>query len=284
MRRARSVVLTLLALVPASLCGQSLRTMAVPEKVSNKDSNAVVPKGTYSVFADGNLKDVLGKKEGASSPSGSLGASIATHRITASFLINAVGAAAPVDKDFGSSLLAPASGSGLSAGLAELRYALKTVKLDGICAGHGIRLYGSVSSARWKRSPDDSTYIGAVIPGGGGGLYCQFVNHYEEALKDNDGKDTREERLLAVMLDAGLAIRAIAGDVTHEANDTLRIRILGTDKRTQWGIEVGVSIQYNGLKAGLTYYRFPRQIPGFSRGQVVAGFSVETALAKGSLK
>lgn len=128
--------------------------------------------------------------------------------------------------------------------------------------GCGIRLYGSVSSARWKRSADDSTHVGAVIPGGGSGLFCQLANIFEAAEKDNKGNETKEERTIAVVLDAGLAIRAIAGDVAHEANDTLRTRILGTDKRTHWG---------------------HRSRPDDSV-QVVAGFAVETSLARGILK
>lgn len=85
------------------------------------------------------------------------------------------------------------------------------------------------------------------------------------------------------MLDLGLALRGIGGDIAQSANDSLRTRLIGSDKRTKVGLEIGVALQVNGIKAGLTYYSFPGEIPGLSDGQVIAGFSVQSSFLSGKI-
>jgi hypothetical protein len=63
------------------------------------------------VFADANLKDAIEKGSSMQMASGSIGVRYATDRTLASFLINVVGTAPALTENFGSSLLAPASGS-----------------------------------------------------------------------------------------------------------------------------------------------------------------------------
>ena len=66
-------------------------------------------------------------------------------------LVNTVGQAEPVRGNYGTSLLAPASGKGLSAGLIDIAYRVSKPNTVPICGTLAIHFYTSVfaSSARF---------------------------------------------------------------------------------------------------------------------------------------
>lgn len=285
----------------------------------------IAPGGKYvEVFADGNLKTAVGQEDNLQLASGSLGVTYVTDRTLANFVVNAVGNN-PVLKDgFGASLLAPASGNSLRAGLLEVtvrpfvRYVRDPLKdsagdvirdsvsgkpkpgkpnwdkeqlTSGFGRRFGVRWYASVSSAEWEDitaagTEGDSPTVGAVALGAGLGTRYYFLGgmlspdttpvEVPTSVETMAGKD-----MVAVYLDIGGAFRSIGGDVASDDNVPRRIAFLRTDQRTKVGLEIGLGIQANGLKAGLTFYQFSGDIPGFSHGQVIAGFSVQSALFRG---
>lgn len=274
MRSVLLGVLLLLVVTTVEAAAQGLRAAAFGATGSKY----------VEVFADGNLKAALGQKsdDNPQSASGSLGVLYRTDKLIAQFVINAVGQAEAVRGNFGASLLPPASGNSLSAGLMDITWVL--VDDRALCNTVAVHSYVSVSSAKWIHTPASSTEQEyAVVTGGGGaGMRCQFFGGPVVPNADDDPDEN--SNTVAVYLDVGLAFRTIGGDVASTANDAVRESLLGTTKRQRLGVEVGLGIQVNGVKAGLTFYGFHGEIPGLSDGQVVAGFSVQSAIFKGFMK
>ncbi|MDQ3136411.1 MAG: hypothetical protein M3Q93_02360 [Gemmatimonadota bacterium] len=247
---------------------------SAPQLTTRKD--IAVLAGRYEVYADGNLKDVVGSTDGTTSASGSLGVSYATEAFSVNLLVNAVGNATPLRDNFGTALLAPAAGSSLNAGVVDVRWNAAQEPKKGLCGTFGLRGYGSISSARWQTDTSGTT-AGVVTPGAGLGGFCQLLSVHPSAPAET------EARSLSAVLDIGLAVRGIGGDIAQTANDTIRMRLIGSDTRTKVGLEIGLALQVNGIKAGLTYYSFPGETPGLSDGQVIAGFSVQSAFLHGNV-
>jgi hypothetical protein len=154
-----------------------------------------------------------------------------------------------LEKDFGTTLLAPAA---------------------------GVRSYGSISSARWQVSPAPAEAIGAVVGGGGLGGFLALRGHVAaDAARSNNA--------VAALLDLGVAFRAVGGDIASATHKTDFDNTIGGSKM-RLGLELGLQLAVNGAKAGLTCCCFGGDVPGLSRGQVVAGFSVQSALFEGDLK
>jgi hypothetical protein len=274
-------LMALQSLIVVPLAAQTLRAFDFhSEKLDTASDNHIrVVKAEYEVYADGNIKDVVGEDAEGTTASGSLGVGYSTGRFIINALVNAVGTATPLTENFGTALLAPAAGNSLSAGVLDTRFSFfKRPRDGGVCSSFGMRAYGSVSSARWEVDTAGTTF-GVVTPGFGLGLFCQMLNVREPATGTDAG------RSLAVVIDFGGAVRGIAGDVAQSSNDEVRRTIIGErNKRTWVGVEAGIAIQLNGLKAGLTLYAFPGEIPGLSDGQVTAGFSVQSSLLSGRVR
>jgi hypothetical protein len=266
---------------PAAASAQTLRSFEFREDTIVE--SAEVPArdelitGEYEVFADGNIKDVVGGNPNETTASGSLGIGYSSGQFTVNLLVNAVGTATPLRENFGSALLAPAAGSSLNAGVLDIRWSAASRPTSGLCGTYGLRGYASVSSAQWQPDTSGAMY-GVVTPGAGLGAFCQLL-----AIRDARAGD-KEPRSLAAVLDLGLAVRGIAGDIAQSANDSIRVSLLADDRRTRVGVEVGLGLQLNGLKAALTLYAFPGETPGLSDGQVIAGFSVQSALLSGKIR
>ncbi len=111
-----------------------------------------------------------------------------------------------------------------------------------------------------------------TIGGGGLGVFCAAGGRLVA--------DTTSR--ISATLDVGLGVRALGGDITNPSNAAVRASIFGQPS-ARVGLEVGLQLAVSGLKAALTYYRFGGDVPGFSNGQVVAGFSVQSPLIKGTL-
>jgi hypothetical protein len=60
--------------------------------------------------------------------------------------------------------------------------------------------------------------------------------------------------------------------------------LLGDTKRNFFGFEFGLGLEYNEIKAGLSYYRMNGNVAGLSHGQVVAGISIQANLNSGNVQ
>ncbi len=236
------------------------------------------------LFADANLKSVLAQNTGGNpqTAAASLGLMYRTESVVANLLVNAIGQAGPVRRNVGASLLAPAAGPSLSAGLLDLAFRIGS--LGPLCQDLGLHAYGSVSSAKWAYSSGGSeTEYGAVIGGAGGTLRCVMFSGPLSSSDASSSSSEGGENRVAAYLEAGSSFRTIGGEVADATNDAVRFALLGTVEKPQWGVEATFGVEFNGVKAALTYYGFWNVVRGMSDGQVLAGFSVQSALFRGFL-
>jgi hypothetical protein len=245
----------------------------------NTGCSAAAGGGHDAVFLDGALKGDDAKS--ASSATGSLG--ISTFQPGYSFVgqINIAAKTDTIREEYGTALLNPGSGKALKAGLFDWRAPLSRLvncaRLPGILEKFfggdklRIRAYGSVSRAEWAlprvptadAQPDTAV---KVTPVGYGVGLAYSVRRANVATKD-----------LAIGLTLGYAQRILKGDGAASTFDAQRARILGTTRTAFSGLEMGLELQFGEITGGITYYTFPRAatVPGFSRGQVIGGFSLK---------
>ena len=264
-----TVVLT----VASALDAQELRTVSFGDR----------DRPYVELFTDANLKSLLAQNTGGNpqTAAGSLGLTYRTESVIAHLMVNAIGQADPVRRNFGASLLAPASGPSLSAGLADL--AIRVGSAGPVCQAVAVHTYGSLSSAKWRTTPSGGaeTEYGAVVGGAAGTLRCVM---FSGALTGADGGSAGEgENHVAAFLEAGPSFRTVGGEIANADNDVIRQALLSTTEKGHWGVEATFGLEFNGVKAALTYYAFSNDVPGMNDGQVVAGFSVQTALFRGFL-
>jgi hypothetical protein len=251
------------------------------------------------LFLSGNLRDVVGQSEQGAQGTGALGMRYIGPAYVATGLINVAGSFDTVDAGFGATMLPPANGRGLNAGLLDIRrrylfgkdehcrrihdlrfvadslrnaHAEVPKEMQGrVVCSLGLHTYLGVSTSRWAtaKDPETDTVTATIdVPswGAGIGLTYTFID------------DRFEDKDLAMVLDAGLATRNLRGDLAADRRKVLRGDLIGTDRRNFYGLEVGLGIQYDNIGAALTYYFFGGDVDGLSHGQVVAGVSIHASL------
>lgn len=273
---------------------------------------------TVTVFADGSLRSAVGKDEDATLASGALGVEVKKQTVLLSLRITTTGTAQPLRERHAAAILVPGTGSSLNAGYGEIRI---TSSQAGAFFQSGLRGYVSVTTTEWTDTLANRT-VGALVGGIGIGGFVNLFggtlgaplkpakpDRNEDAAADSslapaeadsaavpaategaldEGSAAQEPNgaqrtRVAGVLDLGLAWRTLGGDIVSRANQDVLENLFNSDAKNRLGLEIGVALQVNDLKAGLTYYLFGGSVPGLSRGQVVAGFSVAVPLIKGAL-
>jgi hypothetical protein len=238
-------------------------------------------KDTVTVFADGNLRSAVGQGEDATLASGDLGLRVRKETVLLSLRIAATGTGQALRERQAAAILVPGTGSSLNAGYGEIRI---TTSKEGAFVQSGLRGYVSVTTAQWTDTLTDRT-VGALVGGAGVG---GFVNLFGGTLGGTPPANPGEAQgagktRVAAVLDLGLAWRTLGGDIADVTNEDVLIDLFDSAAKNRLGLEAGLALQLNDLKAGLTYYLFGGSVPGLSRGQVVAGFSVAVPLISGAL-
>lgn len=286
---------------PAIARGQSLRGFAItapPDSAGHADSlagakslaapaRALTPI-TVALYADGNLRKAVQEGGGGQVSAGSLGASFASPNWSLDLLVNAAGSQDALRRGFGTTVLAPGAGGSLSAGLVEFRRLFNPVRRakseDTALPPRrrwGGRAYASASATRWQ--PDTAQpSVDLSVTGAGAGLFFAIGGTIPTGAAPAAGNTEPQQKPLFLVLDLGPAYRRVGGDALRAQNDQFR-QSVGLVGIRRVGLEAGALISFNGLKAGVTYYNFGGDMPGYSRGQVVAGFAVQTTLASGTL-
>lgn len=260
----------------ASASAQTLQTFAA-RRTPAQPACGDTTKATTAVFLSGAL---TGGKDSSNSTatSGALGISRLSPAWGFSGQINVAAKTDTVRDGFGASLLTPGSGKALTAGLFDWRRPIGRL----IC-GKGPRVvreivqgdhlkaraYGTVSSSEWSlpSAGAEAAQVVSVVPVGFGlGLTYTLVD------------EVINSKPVAAGLVFGFSRRLIHGDIAGESHALQRQAILGTTKESFSGYEAGLELQFGQISGGVTFYSFPRSatVPGFSRGQVVAGFSIRS--------
>src|ERR1043166_3450057 len=248
------LVLSVILVATESLSGQTLSS-SVPKL--GKDSVRI------RVFADGAIRALVGGQgSGSTATAGSIGVSIVDSETQFSTQISVATANDTLHDGFGASVLAPASGGRLAAGLADYRR-------RHFWKGWGLHAYASASSARWLTlNPQDAKESIAVGAAGlGASLFRTIIN---QAVSDNNE--------VAILLDLGIAYRGLFGDIANADFNAVKLRTLGTIAEHFVGTEIGLTIQVNDVRAGMEFYYFHTHAPGLRDGQLVAGFSLQGGL------
>ena len=272
MRTAGRLAGALLIFAASSVTAQTLQPATV---VGASDEPGI------DVFAGGNIKDVLGQPDATVSASGNLGLRYRGRVYVVNALVNIAGTRDTITRGHGASLLQPAAGTALNAGLLDVR--TPRFQLIRGCVGNehripchfGLHAYISASTGLWARTdPVDTNSIVRTyeVPSWGSGLDVSytFANGFMGA----------DRKPVAMILDVGWATRHIRGELGMD--DAARDSVILTRERNFSGIEVGLTVQYDLITAGITYYYFGGRVSGFSRGQIVAGASIQSNLNSGT--
>lgn len=274
-------------LAPFLLAEEAVTDAAAAETVDRAEEIRSSPY--VSVFADGGVRSGVDGTAESSSATGSLGVTIAREVSrepgyksvdTGLFQVSVIGTSEGVRERFGNSLLAPASGSTLSAGLIEGRFG-DVMRWGQV--GIDVRAYGSVATTEWivptgeegtfEPGGEEQTLSVGVL--GAGVLFGTTLLEGQIAGNTNVG----------VVLDVGLSLRSLLGELTTSANGPLRASLFNeSEARVFGGLELGFGVQVNGVTAGLNLYQYlGGEIPGVNDGQVVAGIAVKAPISSGRL-
>jgi hypothetical protein len=216
-----------------------------------------------SVFGNGNVKSAIADTSGATRVQGAIGVVRSTCRADFTVQLNVAASGDTLFRDYGTSLLAPATGGFFKAGLVDFR-AVDAMRLGGL--GHvGVHAYGTVSTNNWGVvGASDTTIFQATVVGLGLGVYKQLL------------RNDLDRTFVNVGLDLGAAYRGLYGDLAAEPNDENRVIALQSKAKHFIGPEIGFSLQVSQVRGALHFYYFPStDIPGLGRGQVVAGFAIQ---------
>jgi hypothetical protein len=247
------------------------------------------------VFADGNVKDVLGSKKASTAASGALGLHFVGNKYDVTGLINVAGTEDTVRTNFGSAILVPATGGALNAAMLNIRSRFKKWG-DPMCAqpdypmscNIGWRLHADASTRLWATGTerrvvnnDTVTVITSTreVPIWGAGLDFTY-SFFRAAITGSDSI----RRPAEMLLDIGVMRRAIRGDLADRSRGDERFGLLRSRNTHFDGLEVGLSMIYDKVRASFTYVRLNGNVDGLSGGQIVAAVDLRAALASGILR
>ncbi len=235
---------------------------------------------TLTVFADGNVKDVVGQPGNATSTTGALGMTYRGSAYIVSGVVNVLSRTDTVVSGYGASLLPPGTGRSFNSVILDgrkpsLPFLDCSSDPNSKLCSIGLHVYASAATSRWATARNDSGRVTSTVDvpiwGGGAGLYYRF---FDSTVADSS--------FAAMALDLGWATRHVRGDLF--SHPTLRASLLQSGLQNFDGLEIGLSMRYNELSAGLTYYYFTGAVPGLSRGQVVAAIAIRAKLNSGEYK
>ena len=273
----------LLMIVPCGAKAQTLQLNAINDTTEQVE-----------VFGDGNVKGTVGQSDQATAAAGSLGMRYRDGTFVVTGSINVAGTNTTATKSFGATLLSPATGGPLNAGLIDVRMPrlvsvnnckpskdrtgkIKSRKVAKVLCTFGLHVYGSAATTRWAtaQTTDGAVTDSADVPfwGFGAGPSVTFFS--------GTIGEAGHQKPVSMVLDVGLVSRHLRGDLYSQ--DAIRQSLLGTTKKDFYGLELGLGLQYDNLRAGFSYYFLNGDVPGLSHGQVVAGVSIQANLVGGTV-
>lgn len=241
---------------------------------------------SVELYLDGSVRAAAESKKESSVATGALGMAFASNIWLLTAQLNVIAKGDTIRKRPGSTLLVPGSG-GFTSGFVEVHRKLPNWKdwMKGKPWANRLRTRGyvSITSTVWELPEDTipgptptvrkAVALGAIPVGYGAGLSYVLSG----SIKDVD--DAR----VGLKFDLGFVQRNLYGDVMDSPYEARRERFLGTAKRKFYGYEAGMRLSYRDIVGSLVYYNFPKMfgVPGFTRGQIAAGFAISAPVLKG---
>jgi hypothetical protein len=235
------------------------------------------------ISASGDLKEALSGKEDNKTATGSLQITFEQTKkyermrknnsvITGSIIYQVTGAVSvasvddTVQVDHGSSLLDPKIGK--NSGFFQIMRSNSIGKNNHFV----LRNYVYLSTITWQVSGTEDSGSTINLTKNGSVLGVGLLGGLALLKRIGNG----HYNFAGLTLQAGPVCRALLGDLKN--NSKLRKEILNSDKTLFAGLEVVLAVFYKGITAGLDFYYFGGDIPGFSKGQVTGGISISTDL------
>lgn len=248
------------------------------------------------VFGDGNVKDVLGGGAAKASASAALGMHYVGNRYEVIGMVNIAGTNDTVRAHRGATILVPAAGKALNAGLLSIRGAFKkwnddkcdTAASIPLRCNWGWRVHADASTRVWathlKREGEGKDSVDRVvdtmeIPTWGGGLDLSYA-FFRDGFRADDGTYLPAQ----MVLDVGYAHRALRGDLIAKSRAALLDTLVGTSRQHNFdGLEVAMSMVFSQIRTSFTYVWLNGGVDGLSRGQIVASVDLVAPLRSGLL-
>jgi hypothetical protein len=288
------------ALAQPSFQDRTVRRSCAQARALKDPSTDTIPQclPRVELFADGNLKDVLGGGDSTKAvASGALGLHYQGNRYEVTGLVNVAGTNDTVVAGYGSTLLLPATGHGLNAASLSVRGRFLDWN-DTSCARYG---NGVICNAGWHLEANASarnwatSFIKSPPPQGLADTIRQVARVLEVPMWGVDAdlwysffdaqlisSDTTSRRV-SMELDVGIARRAIRGDIASAGNAFLRDSLLTSMRTNFTGLHVGLTLTHNDVRSAFTYCWLNGGVPGLSGGQIVATVELRSALVSGLL-
>ena len=122
--------------------------------------------------------------------------------------------------------------------------------------------------------------------------YKQYEKFYEEVSRYMNNNDiingSINDNDISFGFELGLTYRWLAGDIVNTMNKELRYNILSTYAKRFIGLEAGMQIKFGSITAGIQGYwlttnlfRTSDSVPGVTKGQISAGFSISGPIFQG---
>jgi hypothetical protein len=270
----RMMIIALIAIVPL-YSQESLNDSAEVNAAGNK--NAADNTKVY-ISAEGNIQGIItNSSDETTTNTGAIGVFIVNKSESTQEIVNTLNSSSEfsakitiassadtIRNEFGGAMLNPGTGS-QSAYIEWRGWKLKYRPWWDPRGWLNLHFYGVISSGTWAA---DNISKRVTTVAWGIHTFHDFIN-----------REIANNRII-VRLDAGIVSRGILGDISGTENEEFRKGVLGTDKRNFYGIEAGLTIQINSVKAFFNYlYLRPLEtsdkVPGLTDGQVLAGFTIQ---------
>ncbi len=217
---------------------------------------------TLSLFADGNVQNVIDSPGESSTATGVLGVGIYNQFTSFSLYVSAVGTGDKIESGFGSSILGGNSGGSFSGFGINGRWTPK--KFMDVWWGPAFNL--QAISSTWVNGQEEvNTSVRSAS--------FQFLVEYRDSFGELN------ENPLSLSGDIGITHRSLGGDLAGSDRKDFRENILGVDKSSWTGLEIGLTIQLHQITARGAYVQFfGDDIDGLTGGQILTTISVKSSI------
>jgi len=252
---------------------QPLRSFQQPtaDTVQDKD------KPHLGLLAEGSVvKFAKGDSAGATPLTGSLGFELRKpdklQRWSAMITVSST--ADSIESGFGPALLNNGSGASFQSGIIDLQQEFTASKFWMNPLTRKLHVYASVSRSLWQ---DSVRTYGASIIGLGATRYTEI------------GRGRIGSTPVSLLVEAGLALRLLAGDIAGRENREVRTSLLGTSGRGFAGPDFGMQLSFGDVTAELHYLQLfdvdrGAKVEGLTTGQVVAAIGIRGTILSGVLE
>jgi hypothetical protein len=228
---------------------------------------------SVGVFAEGNIKSIAtGSAARGTSANGTLGIEVDFANTTWVASINAASTADTLRQSYSQLVLSPAVGATLLSGLVDFR------RQHSFWRGASTHVYVTGSRSVWKDTTiktGDTARAAASATVLGAGVLLSWT------IADGKVKDSP----VGLLVEGGVALRHIGGDIGSESAFLQRPNILGTQKRDFVGVEAGPQLRFGNVIGALHVYFFPGpKAAGITGFQLVGGLSLKAPILNGPLK